>query len=65
MLRQPKTYQFDLFSSLHDPTTAQTPQWQTLPVETRKTLTTLIVRLLLDHAEGDCLPEREEMRHDA
>ena len=65
MPRQPKTYQFDLFSTPHDRTIAQTPQWQTLPAETRRTLTTLMVRLLLDHAAGDCVPEREEMRHDA
>ena len=55
--------QFDLFC---DPpyAAAQTPQWQTLPVETRRTLTKLVVRLILDHAVGDRASEREEMRHD-
>ena len=42
---------------------AQTPQWQALPAETRHTLTKLMVRLILGHADGD-LRQREEMRHD-
>ena len=40
------------------------PQWQALPAETRRTLTKLMARLLLDHADGDLAREREEMRHD-
>lgn len=52
MPRQPKTYQFDLFSSPRDPGAALTPRWQTLPAETRQTLTTLMVRLLLDGVPG-------------
>ena len=62
MPRQPTTYQFDLFSNPHDD---EMPQWQTLPVETRRTLTKLMVRLILDHADGARAPEREETRHDA
>jgi hypothetical protein len=65
MPRQPKTYQFDLFSTPHARETAQTPQWQMLPVETRQTLTRLMVRLILDHADGERAPERGETRHDA
>jgi 16S rRNA G966 N2-methylase RsmD len=55
--------QFDLFC---DPpyATAQTPQWQALPAETRHTLTKLMVRLIFGHADGDLAREREEMRHD-
>ena len=65
MPRQPTTFQFDLFSNPHDAEMTQTPQWQTLPVETRRTLTKLMVRLILDHADGERAPEREETRHDA
>ncbi|MDP2621435.1 MAG: hypothetical protein Q8P46_14900 [Hyphomicrobiales bacterium] len=64
MPHPPKTYQFDLFSNPHDAEAAQTPQWQALPVETRQVLTKLMVRLILDHADGDRTPERKEMRHD-
>jgi hypothetical protein len=64
MARQPTTYQFDLFSNPHDAETAQMPQWQALPAETRRRLTKLMVRLILDHADGERVPEREEMRHD-
>ena len=65
MPRQSKTYQFDLFSNPHDAKTAQMPQWQTLPAEARRTLTKLMVRLILDHADGDRAPQREELHHDA
>ena len=63
MPRQPKTYQFDLFATPHA-AMEQMPQWQALPAETRRTLTKLMARLLLDHADGDFAREREEMRHD-
>ena len=63
MPRQPKTLQFDLFAIPYD-ALEQTPQWQALPAETRRALTKLIVRLLLNHADGDVAREREEMRHD-
>ncbi|WP_192178637.1 hypothetical protein [Mesorhizobium amorphae] len=64
MPRQLTTYQFDLFSNAHDVETRRTPQWQTLPAETRRTLTKLMVRLILDHADGDLARERQEARHD-
>jgi hypothetical protein len=54
----------ELFSNPHDVETTQTTQWQALPVETRRTLTTLMVRLILDHADGDLAREWEEARHD-
>ena len=63
MPRQPKTYQFDLFAIPHA-ALEQMPQWQALPAETRRTLTKLMARLVLDHADGDFAREREEMRHD-
>jgi hypothetical protein len=36
------------------------PQWQALPEETRQTLTTLLTRLILDHASADYPPQSEE-----
>ena len=53
MPRQPTTYQFDLFSNPHDAETVQMPQWQALPAETRRALTKLMVRLILDHVDGE------------
>ncbi|EHH04353.1 hypothetical protein MEA186_31701 [Mesorhizobium amorphae CCNWGS0123] len=35
-----------------------------MPAETRRTLTKLMVRLILDHADGDLARERQEARHD-
>jgi hypothetical protein len=64
MPRQLTTYQFDLFSNPHDVEAAQTPQWPALPAETRRTLTKLMVRLILDHADSDLAREWEEARHD-
>ncbi len=64
MPRQLKRYQFELFSNPHDAKMAQTPQWQALPAETRRTLTTLMVRLILDHVDGARAPEREARRDD-
>ncbi|RUV53899.1 hypothetical protein EOA85_26950 [Mesorhizobium sp. M5C.F.Ca.IN.020.29.1.1] len=66
MPRLPTTYEFDLFSKLNDAETVQTPQWQaSLPAETRRSVTKLIVSLILDHFDGDRSPGREEVRHDA
>lgn len=64
MPRQPKTYQFDLFSNPHALETAQSPQWQALPSEARRALTKLMVRLILDHVDGGGTPERQEAHHD-
>ena len=61
MPRQPKTFQFDLFSNPHALETAQTPQWQ---AQTRRALTKLMVRLILDHVDGGRAPDRQETRHD-
>lgn len=65
MPRKPTTYQFDLFSNQIDADTMQTPQWQTLPVETRRSVTTLMVSLILDHVEDERSPGEREARHDA
>lgn len=51
---QPKiARQLDLFSSPPTATTVETPHWQTLPAETRQSLTALMIRLILDGAEAD------------
>jgi hypothetical protein len=64
MPRKPKTCQLDLFSNPFDAETAQTPPWQALPAGTRRTLTTLMVRLILDHVDGAHAAQREEADHD-
>ncbi|KQX24238.1 MULTISPECIES: hypothetical protein [unclassified Sphingomonas] len=64
MPRKSTTLQLDLFSSSHDPGSAQPPRWQTLPKQTRQTLTSLIVRLLLDHVDDDPVAEPREMCDD-
>lgn len=65
MPRPPTTYQFDLFSNQHDDTTLPMPQWQALPAETRRSVTKLIVSLILDHADGERAVQREAADHDA
>jgi hypothetical protein len=59
------TYQFDLFSGLYRGKTAGMPQWQELPEETRQALTSLIVRLFVDHATGASASQKKEVGHDA
>lgn len=61
MLRKAKAYQFDLFASPQGGG-APAPTWPTLPEATRVTLTTLLARLILDHARA---PERKETGDDA
>lgn len=41
------------------------PQWQALPKGTRQALTTLMVRLILDHVDGDRAGQREGADDDA
>ena len=65
MPRQPTTHQFDLFSSSHDAEAAQTPPWQALPEETRRRVTNLMVRLILDHVGGERTVQGEDADHDA
>lgn len=64
MRRQPTTHQLDLFSS-PAAETISIPPWQTLPEETRRRLTGLMVRLILDHVDGDPAVQREGADHDA
>lgn len=65
MPRQPTTYQLDLFSSQRDAEAAQTPQWLTLPAETRRSVTQLLVSLILDHVGGEGAVQCKEAEHDA
>jgi hypothetical protein len=65
MTRQPTTHQFDLFSKPNDAKPVQTPQWEALPAETRRSVTKLMVSLILDHVDVDGAPGREEVRDDA
>ncbi|TGS62785.1 hypothetical protein EN844_26070 [Mesorhizobium sp. M3A.F.Ca.ET.201.01.1.1] len=72
MPRKPTTYQFDLFSRLNDTDMMmEAPRWQALPVETRRSVTKLMVRPILDHVGGDragdrhrgLLHERAQVHH--
>lgn len=65
MPRQPTTYQFDLFSKPTAANTVQTPQWQALPAETRRSVTKLMVSLILGHVDGEGAVQREGADHDA
>lgn len=60
--RQPR--QFDLFAPTSHAGGTKKPEWRTLPAETRQTLTRLMVRLILEHAEGDRALRQGEPRHD-
>ena len=56
--------QFDLFAPPADPGPARMPEWRGLPPETQQVLTSLIVRLILNHAHGDHHPGPAEERGD-
>lgn len=63
MSRKSTTLQLDLFSCPPDSGITLAPRWHTLPAQTRQTLTSLIVRLLLDHVD-DPVAEQREVRND-
>jgi hypothetical protein len=53
--------QFDLFvPAAKDDADQVLPPWQTLPEQTRQTLTSLLARLILDHASANHAPLSEE-----
>jgi hypothetical protein len=56
-----RSQQIDLFDGV-PPT--QTPAWRDLPEETRDTLTGLMVRLILEHAQISSPALRTEAGHD-
>lgn len=50
MLRKMTTTQLELFPDIQSTTATQTPPWQSLPDNTRQTLTRLMARLIAEHA---------------
>ena len=56
--------QIDLFSPVGWDEAAGTPGWADLPQETRATLTRLMVRLILEHADKGRAPSLTEVSHD-
>ena len=57
--------QFDLFRLACSDGIRQPPAWETLPPQTRATLTELMMRLILDHGQDRCGPETRKMRHES
>ena len=64
MRRRPTPQQLELFAHPSDADLAPAPHWQTLPEEARVRLTGLMVRLILDHADG-ADRQRKEAGHEA
>lgn len=50
MPRRMTTTQLELFSDIRLTPVAQTPPWQSLPGDTRQTLTRFMTRLITEHA---------------
>ncbi len=63
MAHKSKTLQLDLFSCPRNCGITSAPRWDTLPAQTRQTLASLIVRLLLDYV-NDPVVEQREVRDD-
>lgn len=59
MPRRPTTLQLDLFSCPRDAEITQPPRWHTSPSQTRQTLTSLIVRLMLDQTDNPVVEPQE------
>jgi hypothetical protein len=64
MPRRTTPQQLDLFGPPHSAGPMPTPHWRSLPDETQAMLTGLMVRLILDHADG-ADSRRKEAGHDA
>jgi hypothetical protein len=64
MRRRPTPQQLDLFARPSDVEPVPL-HWQMLPEEVRVTLTTLMVRLILEHVAGTPAPHRKVARHEA
>jgi hypothetical protein len=63
MGRRGPTQQADLFGE-RPSTVVDTPAWQDLPAATQAVLTSLMARLILDHAETRRTGSTEEASHD-
>ena len=59
-----KPEQIDLFESNPGGGMIGAPVWLELPAETRNVLTSLMVRLILQHASQCRMPLRTEVSHD-
>ncbi|MBO4168447.1 hypothetical protein J5260_06955 [Luteovulum azotoformans] len=64
MPRRTIPQQLDLFDPPCAAGSLPLPDWRSLPDETQATLTGLMVRLILDHADG-ADGQRKEAGHDA
>ena len=60
-LQSDRSQQIDLFDGAAP---MQTPAWQDLPEETRGTLTSLMTRLILEHAQNSSAALLKEASHD-
>ena len=56
--------QLDLFGEDRPRTIVDTPAWPDLPAETRATLTGLMARLIIEHADGSRAGSTREASHD-
>ena len=59
-----KTEQLDLFAGTDSGGPEKGPAWRTLPARTRRTVTDLMVILMLDHAHDPRAPEPGATGHD-
>jgi hypothetical protein len=57
-------HQIDLFGSGLSNDATGAPAWPELPVEARAALTSLMTRLMLDHAATTATPRAKEADHD-
>ena len=56
--------QIDLFGDASSISPLKTPAWRELPEETRSTLTSLLARLFLEHAQASRAVSQTEVSHD-
>jgi hypothetical protein len=57
-------HQIDLFGSGQSNDASGAPAWPELPAEARAALTSLMTRLILDHAATTATPRAKEADHD-
>ena len=62
--RRGSTQQTELFGDERHGALVGTPAWQDLPTATQAVLTSLLVRLILDHAETRRADPKAEAGHD-
>ena len=60
----PSQQQMDLFGSGLSNSAIGAPAWSELPAEARAALTSLMTRLILDHAATTATPRAKELDHD-